>query len=133
MRTVEAEAARWDRGAVVQIPASGVGAVYRPALFVFEEEGGGLVWVEPSYLDPMGAGTPAVHRLRQVEDVTPTGAALTFFRGQGSGWDAVVYPSTEEDDDGVREALAWGLQQLARMGTTWDRERSRLLVTLAAP
>lgn len=133
MRTVEAEAASWARGAVVQIPASGTGAIYRPALFVFEEEGGGLAWVEPSYLDPFGASSPALHRITKVEDVTPAGAELVFFRGQGSGWDAIVYPSTDEDDEAVREALAWGLRQLESMGTSWERERARLLVTLSAP
>lgn len=126
MRTVEAEAARWERGAIVQIPANGAGAIYRPALFVFELEGGGLAWVEPSYLDPSGASAPAVHRLGQVEDVTPAGAELVFFRGRGAGWDAVVYPSTDEDDQGPRDALAWGLWQLERMGTTWAKERERL-------
>lgn len=122
MRSLETEAATWARGARVRVEMGGA-VTYRPALFVFALEGGRAAWVEPAYLDPMGAPTPAMHVADAWDDAgQPAGPAAFTLRT--AAWVATVFGLAEDDDD---EALAWGLQQLKAAGTTWARERARLL------
>jgi hypothetical protein len=81
----------WRRGARVRVDQGGL-VSYRPALFVFHV-GDSLVWVEPSYLDPFGAGTPASHQGRLIGE-----AGLGEYQIDGGGWTALVFPVAEDDD-----------------------------------
>jgi hypothetical protein len=126
----ERTAAGWSRGAVAQVTQDGETTI-RPALFVLELEGGALAWIEPSYLDDMGAASPGLHVAGQAVDVTPPGAPLAYFAAAGSGWSVVVYPVDEEDPQEVREALAWALGELEARGTTWAAERARLAAEIS--
>jgi len=132
VRNLETEAATWDHGAVVQINQGGE-TYFRPALFVYALPGG-VSWVEPSYLDPMGAATPAYHvAAGPVIDVTQPRSHIAFFSAHGTGWQATIYPADAEDPPGVIEALQVGLAMLKGRGTTWAAERQRLAVELTSP
>jgi hypothetical protein len=132
VRNLEDEAATWRRGAVVQINQGGETG-FRPALFVFALPGGGAAWVEPSYLDEIGAASPAFHAVAgPVEDVTPGGSPIAFFDLGGASWSATVYPADDDDPADVLEALRWALAELQRRGTTWEAERARILAEITA-
>lgn len=132
MRTLDAEAAGWSGGAVVQI-RQGASLQLRPALFVYALPAGGVAWIEPGYLDPQGPAVPAYHvAAGPVVDVTPAGADDAFFAAPGSGWRATIYRASDEDPPGVADALRWGLAQLQQRGTTWAAERALLAAEINA-
>lgn len=98
--------ATWE-GAVVFIDGE---RLPRPAAFVWIEEGGAVTWVEPSYADPWGAASPALHR-------------------RESGVEALPY-DPETDTRLVGDALEWFAGWLKANGKTWAEERERLRVIL---
>lgn len=98
--------ATWE-GAVVFLEEGGA----RPAAFVWIDEAGAVTWVEPSYADPNGAASPALHRRER-------------------GAEALPYdPAT--DRDFVGDSIAWFADWLKANGQTWAEERDRLGVILA--
>jgi hypothetical protein len=132
VRNLDEEAAGWAGGAVVQVTQDGE-TTFRPALFVYALPAGGVAWIEPSYLDPNGPGSPAFHvAAGPVVDVTPAGTADAFFEAPGTGWAATVYRADDEDAPDVIEALRVALAELQRRGTTWEDERARLLAEISA-
>lgn len=132
MRKLEVESAKWTRGATVQL-RDGFSISYRAALFVLPLPGG-WCWVEPSYLDDAGPGSPAYHVAQgEARDLTPFGAAsgLSFFELRSwSGWSAMIYPADNEDPEDVLQALQQGLSALGAQGTTWDAERERIAASI---
>lgn len=129
MRSLEQTAKRWNRGAIVAI-TQGDAQFFRPAAFVFEAEDGALVWVEPSYRDPYGAASPALHRsITPARDTTSQGSAVVVFEADAETWTAEVLEATEgtaEFSAGAAEAIKWFLADLERSGTTWEEERERV-------
>lgn len=130
MRSLEAEAATWLRGAVARVDQGG-DVMQRPALFVYVLPDGRTAWVEPSYLDPYGAASPALHYAQQAVDVTPDGSPIAFFEAPSTGWAVTLYPADGEDPADVQAALAWALGELERRGTTWAAERVRVRESIA--
>lgn len=99
--------ATWE-GAVVFLDEGGS----RPAAFVWIDEAGAVTWVEPSYADPWGAASPALHR-------------------RATGVEALPYdPAT--DRALVGGALDWFADWLKSNGLTWAEERDRLGVVVAS-
>lgn len=109
-------------GAVVIISMSGEARpMTRPAAFVFETAGG-IAWIEPSYADPAGAASPALH----VRTGRREGDALI-----GSGWRIDVLPYEAGDQDLVGDALDWFADWLRAEGRTWQQERDRVRAMIA--
>lgn len=122
MRTLEDLTASW-RGALILITDAS-GSAWRPAAFVFDTEGG-FAWVEPSYADPAGAGSPALH----VRD-WPRIGERTFEQG---GMRIEILPYTPGlDTDLVGDALEWFADWLQAEGRTWAAERERVRAMLAS-
>lgn len=123
MQTVEDVASRWTTGALVIVKMSGE-TMYRAAAFVFGD-GDGLVWVEPSYLDPMGAATPAMHRAGGAH-VQPFGSAFNIVADGGSWSVTLADYIPEEDADQIGPQMEFFRLQLEAAGTTWEAERERV-------
>lgn len=112
----------WTRGANVRLE-QGDAVDYRPALFVFLHDDGTATWVDPSYLDPWGAGTPAAHSGR-VREIAADGS-ITI---EGGGWTALVFELAADDDlPVVEQAIA----KLEARGSTWAAEREAVQQLLA--
>lgn len=108
-----------------------VQGMVRPAAFVWQIAGG-VVWLEPAYLDQDPAPSPALHYFAgEVQDTT-TGLvvygelslALVFRADQVAG-NADALPAE------VAEDLARMQARLAEAGTTWDAELVRMTEELA--
>lgn len=82
----------------------------RPAAFVWANPGGGVTWVEPSYADPAGAASPALHT-------------------RESGAEALPYEA-KTDRVLVGDALEWFRGWLEAEGKTWAEERDRLAIEI---
>ena len=134
MQTLEQASATWKAGAIVQIN-DGARIYCRPALFVFALPIGGSCWIEPSYLDPNGPGSPAYHMTAgKIENVSPSETGPQFFDLKGGGsWVATAYPADDEDPKDCLESLAAGFAELKRRGATWESERARIADALAIP
>lgn len=110
------------QGAVVLVDAGGQ-LLPRPAAFVFDLGGGRLAWVEPSYADPAGGGSPAVHFAENVRP-DPSGQGVQC---DGGAWTATLLPYDPEDHrDMVGDALEWFGDWLKTERRTWDEERARV-------
>jgi hypothetical protein len=129
-RNFEAQASAWSRGAIAQVH-QGDEITLRPALFVLELEGR-AAWIEPSYLDPMGAASPALHVAGVPVDTTPERASTTFFKADGDGWAVVLYEVGDDDPEEIRAALAVALGELEARGSDWATERARLAAEITA-
>lgn len=121
MQSLEDGTRDWP-GAVIVITDAG-GSLFRPAAFVFDVPGG-LAWVEPSYADPAGASSSALHVRRGDRD------AWNAFRGDD--WRLGVLPyEPAEDQDLVGDALEWFGDWLRAEGRTWAEERERVRALIA--
>jgi hypothetical protein len=121
--TVEEVASRWSTGALVIVKTER-DTHYHAAAFVFGD-GDGLVWVEPHYLDPYGAATPAMHRA-QAAQVLQFGTAFNI-QADGGRWSVTLADYiAEEDEDQIGEQIAFLFDRLAAAGTTWHAERERV-------
>lgn len=108
-------------GAVVSVVMAGQ-VMPRPAAFVFDVAAGGVAWVEPSYADPSGAATHALHIIAgQVAGNVVTGRGVTV----------EVLPYEAEDAGSVGGALDWFAAWLKDEGRTWDQERERVRAMLS--
>ena len=121
--TVEDVASRWSAGALVIVKTER-DTFYRAAAFVFSD-GDGLVWVEPSYLDPMGATTPTMHRAGGAQ-VMQFGTAFNILADGGTWSVTLANYVAEEDADQIGEQIAFLFDRLAAAGTTWHAERERV-------
>lgn len=109
--------AQWKRGAVVVVNRGG-DYLLAPAAFVYATEGG-LAWLEPSYCDPWGVTSPALHR--RAGDIAMRAGGV---RWQGDDETVDIYPFDPEDDgDGVGQALGFWLGNMAARGVSFDDER----------
>lgn len=123
MPTLEEVASSWEVGALVIVKMGDL-TMYRPAAFVFADRDG-VVWVEPAYLDPYGAATPAMHRA-QAAQVHQFGTAFNIL-ADGGAWSVTLAGYiAEEDEDQIGEQIAFLLDRLAAAGTTWHAERERV-------
>lgn len=121
MQSVEKASKTWPGAVIVVTQDDAIS--YRPAAFVFDVPGG-LAWVEPSYADPAGAGTPALHVRR--------GEFLKAGILRGDRWRVDVVPyAAAEDTDLIGDALDWFAGYLKAAGRTWDQERERVRVAIA--
>lgn len=85
--------AAWPH-AVIRLRDKQGGAEYtRPAAFVFDAVGG-FAWVEPQYVDPYGASSPALH-VRQAT-IEPEGEGFRFDGPGCSGTIEPYEPSAEQ-------------------------------------
>lgn len=123
MPTVDEVASRWSAGALVIVKMD-ADTMYRAAAFVFGD-GDGLVWVEPHYLDPYGAATPAMHRARAAQ-VHQFGTAFNILANVGTLTVTLANYIPEEDGDQIGEQIAFLFDRLAAAGTTWYAERERV-------
>lgn len=123
---IESVMATWKRGAVVLLEAPGQEPAIRPAAFVYVIPGG-LAWVEPSYADPNGAASNALHQRTGTVEIK---AGLRLKRDG----DVVTFLPYDpaEDRDLVGDALEWFHQHLQDTGTDWDAERKRVLDLLGS-
>lgn len=115
MRAAEL-AQTWRDGALVII-----GDMIRPAAFVFVDDAG-LSWVEPSYTDPEGAASPALHRRDGVVEVVADW--LEVRSGDQLVTVQAFVPDIHAGDDGG--ALAWFAEHLASTGQAWESERDKV-------
>lgn len=120
MQTLEQGTKSWQ-GAVIVITDKH-GTNFRPAAFVFDVPGG-LAWVEPSYADPWGAGSPAFHKRK--------GTFAAWNALEGDGWKIGVLPY-HEDADLVGDGLDWFTEWLQAERRTWDDERERVREKVAS-
>lgn len=114
--------------AVVFIRSKETGAEYvRPAAFVFDTPGG-FAWVEPQYIDPYGASSPALH-IRQAT-IEPEGAG---FRFDGPEWDGRIeeYEANPDQIEGVGYCLEQYDRWLAAEKKTAAQERAAVLAMIA--
>lgn len=117
---VDRIAAGMRDGALVFI-MSGEDQLIRPAAFVFPGDRG-VAWVEPSYADPNGSASSALHRRDGVVGVD--GVGLRVSAGDEV---IVILPYTKgQDADMDGGALEWFAGHLRDTGTDWDQERERI-------
>lgn len=110
------------KGAVIIITMQGDDTpVIRPGAFVFKTAEG-MAWVEPSYADPSGAASPALHMRAGQWD----GHILN-----GKGWRVEVLPYEAADVDLVGDSLEWFAGHLKAEGLTWAQERARVQAMIA--
>lgn len=123
MLDLEALARTWTRGALVFIETDGTGrGMIRPAAFVYATPTG-FAWVEPSYADPYGSPSPALHH--RVGVARP--AAGDGFKMITKDAETVtVVPYGDDDRLLVGEPLEWFAQHLAETGKDWATERESL-------
>ncbi|MBL8324366.1 MAG: hypothetical protein JNJ89_05345 [Rubrivivax sp.] len=107
---------QWRGGAVAKVTTRGAEHLFRPAAFVFADKEG-VQWVEPSYADPHGASSPALHRCE--------GPWLAWNRVQGADWTVELVPCDprEPSHAGARAALDWHTRWLAQQSRSWQAER----------
>lgn len=111
----------WE-GATVIIDAGGNTSA-RPAAFVFPLGEGLLAWVEPSYADPYGAASTALHTCRNMRP-DPSGQGLVC---DGAGWTATLLPYDPEDHrDLIGGAMDWFSDWLKKEDRTWAQEREQM-------
>jgi len=120
--SLEAETAHW-RAAVVSMLLSDGQWVSAPAVFLFDTPTG-WAWVEPSYADPMGAASPALHE----RDGQPERLGTWYRYRPADGAAIEVWEFDPEDGNGndIVEAITWWESWLASEGRTRAQERERL-------
>lgn len=117
--TIETETSNWQ-GGLVAVRLEGEWTE-RPAAFFFDTPGG-FGWVEPSYLDPLGAATFAMHkRAGQPQRV----GGYYVWRGPDELLE-IFEADPDNDSDHITHALDWYMAHLRAMGTTPAQERERL-------
>ncbi len=123
MQNLGEDEAFWGRGAAVFIMSAENSRieVMRPAAFVYPAPGG-FAWVEPSYADPYGAGSPALHVRYGTIEPRHRG-----FVCRGGGKLIAVEPYIDDDD----LPLEWFARYLKENGLQWidERERVRKLIS----
>lgn len=84
----------------------------------------GIVWVEPTYLDPIPYPRPADHRADgKFTAVTTNGFTVT----SGDRTTTVErFDPRSDDRHGIGRSLRWAAEELARRGTTLEAERERV-------
>lgn len=114
--------ATWTAGAVVFLrDAGGQIEGIRPAAFIFGTPTG-LAWVEPSYADPAGASSNALHIRDGVIEVDADSVKITM-----PGGEAVLASPYEPDDTTlVGDSLEWFAGYIAKSGRTPAEERARV-------
>jgi hypothetical protein len=126
MQDPDAIARSLNQGAVVALRDSGGRLSFRPAAFVFLTATG-FGWVEPSYADPAGTPSPALHY--RDGTIEPLNAG---FACQADGERVEVLPYEPDDTDLVGDALDWFAGYVRASGRTWDEERARVLAVVEA-
>jgi len=112
----------WD-GAVIAL-GEGRDISFRPAAVVFDL-GDAMAWVEPSYADPYGASSTALH-VRSGKRIGPQ-------QWEGKGWRLEMSAwHRDRVDSTVQESLLWWHQWLSEQGTTVQRERERIWAMVKA-
>lgn len=121
-QSLEQVFASWKQGAFVFVDQSGE-KMLRAAAFVYELRGGGFAWVEPSYTDPWGGGTPAMH-LRE-GPITPTsGNGWKWVREDGRQTIEILPRDPEDSFPEIDEALGVLFDHLRTIGKSFDEERT---------
>jgi hypothetical protein len=122
VKTLEEVASTWARGALVFIRQAGTeDDMIRPAAFVYSTPDG-LAWVEPSYADPWGASSNALHFAAGVPMPVP-GDGFRVITAAGDSFIVVPYG---DDADLIGDSLEWFARHLAETGTDWATERERV-------
>ena len=117
---LEATFASW-RGAIVT-DVDGGSVNVRPAAHIFPTRRG-FCWVEPSYADPWGAGSPAM-RIREGVFVA---ARDGFTMSTTDGRDMTVVPFDPRAHAVVGSSITWfEFEWLQSEGRTWLEERERV-------
>lgn len=113
------------KGASAAVRFSDGFAMLRPAAFVFTTKQGRVAWVEPSYADPNGAASPALHFAGGAR-ADPTGRGI---EADNDSWTVTLLPFDPEDrgEKGARLAVEWYEGWLREQGRTWAEERVRVL------
>ena len=128
MSDAEQVASSWNEGALIfdYDQAENGQPVIRAAAFVFPTEQS-FAWVEPSYLDPYGASSPALRRRSgQLTQHPNGGLELTMDNGG-----RIVALPVGDDHDLAYGALRWFTDHLNQNGIQFaeERERVRELIT----
>lgn len=123
MQSLEDGTRDWPGAVIVVGDGTPSGNLFRPAAFVFDVPGG-MAWVEPSYADPAGASSTALHVRK--------GTRVEWNAFEGSGWRVGVLPyEPAEDQDLVGDSLDWFADWLKTEGRTWAEERERVRTLIA--
>lgn len=118
--TLEDLAPHWTDGALIYVmDRQGAVQAVRPAAFVWATEGG-IEWVEPSYADPYGAGSPAYHA-RSGEWI-----AFNTLQAGDQVIEALPYDPQTDASLGSARPLQWFAQHLKDSGLRWAEERDRM-------
>mgnify|MGYP000876579174 CR=1 FL=1 len=117
MQSLEDGTLGWH-GALIAIDDGG-DILFRPAAFVFDVPGG-LAWIEPSYADPMGAASPALHVWRG------TRKDWNLFTRPGNRRVQVLAYDPQDNRDLIGDALDWFAVRLKAEGRSWAEERERV-------
>lgn len=94
-----------------------------PAVVVWRLERG-VAWVQPGYLDPLGAAANQFHRING--PVIEAGESLVV---SGDRLEAMISRPDEPPED-VRRALDWYAEELIRRGLDRKAEAARLELVL---
>lgn len=119
---------KWAGTIIMVFPPGGGAPLVRYAAFVFDLKAGGFAWVEPSYLDPLGPSSPALHKR--------PGASVALFSERrqdlgasfvddDTGERGMIYEWVRSDPPPVRELEAFE-DALKELGTTAGAERERI-------
>lgn len=121
------DSSRWE-GAVAVVRFHDGFTMLRPAAFVFVTSKGRVAWVESSYADPHGAGSPALHFATGVR-ADPSGRGI---KADNGSWSVTLLPYDSEDpaDEDARLAFEWFAGWLREQGRTWAEERVRVLAMI---
>jgi len=123
-------ASSWTDGALVFDYQQGEGgsAMIRAAAFVYPGVDS-LAWVEPSYLDPYGASSPALHtRTGKLEKAPGDGFQLTLEDGK-----KIVALPVNDGGELVGNALLWFSNYLILNKIDFNEERERVREMIADP
>lgn len=121
--SIEIFARNWRHGALILFSANDTNrpCMIRPAAFVYETSSG-FAWIEPSYADPYGTPSPALHvRDGELRSVTDEGFVIVTQACEI----VTVLPYSDEAQQ-LDESLNWFAEHLREKALDWLIERERL-------
>ncbi len=115
----------WPHAIVVLTAKDRDSEYRRPAAFAFDAKDG-FAWVEPQYIDPYGASSPALHIVEAT--LQQRGIEILF---DGPEWSGYIAPYTDETDL-VGNSLERYKEWLREQGKTAAEERNVVRRMIAA-
>lgn len=94
--------------------------IVRPAALLYDTPDG-FAWIEPGYLDPWGAASPALHFVEAAIEETSDGFVFA-----GAHWQGTIVFLEDLEADPYARPLAWYATELERTGKRWSEEHESL-------